>query len=192
VPPFAELFADSSVRPDAAERLAGELLEPYSTRWSRTRAVVRLATDLTMTVEIRDRQTLLAAAWLHDIGSVPALADTGFPALDAAHHLERLGWPRRLIGLIAHHSGARFAAHARFLDVSLDAYPREISPVSDALAYADLHVGLTGGPRSLDEAVTWALRRYPTGSPEAVVHRRWADYVREIEQRVDRRRDVRG
>lgn len=42
-----------------------------------------------------DRDLLVAAAWLHDIGYAPELRDTGFHPLDGARHLEALGAPAR-------------------------------------------------------------------------------------------------
>jgi hypothetical protein len=61
-----------------------------------------------------ERETLIAAAWLHDIGYAPALAKTGFHPLDGARHLEALGVDRRLCCLVAHHSGATFEAEERW------------------------------------------------------------------------------
>ncbi|MFD6855509.1 HD domain-containing protein [Streptomyces diastaticus] len=52
-----------------------------------------------------DRDLLVAAAWLHDIGYAPELRDTGSHPLDGARHLESLGAPARLVRLVAHHSG---------------------------------------------------------------------------------------
>ena len=67
------------------------------------------------TVEPCDRDLLIAAAWLHDIGYSPLVVDTGLHSLDGARYLQRLGYPARLCGLIAHHSGARFEATQRGL-----------------------------------------------------------------------------
>jgi len=46
----------------------------------------------------------MAAVWLHDIGYAPASTPWTQPATST------LGWPRRLTGLVAHHSGALFVA----------------------------------------------------------------------------------
>jgi hypothetical protein len=46
-----------------------------------------------------DRDVLVAAAWLHDVGYAPELAVTGFHPLDGAQHLEAAGFGRRIAAL---------------------------------------------------------------------------------------------
>jgi HD superfamily phosphodiesterase len=71
---------------------------------------------LTLAVEDDQAPLLAAAAWLHDIGYAPVLKTTGFHPLDGAQHLRAADWPELVCGLVAHHSGSRFVAHARGLD----------------------------------------------------------------------------
>src|SRR6266516_1301855 len=97
-----------------------------------------------------DADLLEAAAWLHDIGYAPELVVTGFHPLDGARHLERAGFPGRLVALVAHHSGARFEAAERGLLRELQAWPLEDSPVMDALVAADLTTGPLGQRFSFD------------------------------------------
>jgi HD superfamily phosphodiesterase len=68
-------------------------------------AVAARATELARTVDKADRDLLVAAAWVHDIGYAPPLAVTGFHPLDGARHLDRSGFLARLAALVAHHSG---------------------------------------------------------------------------------------
>ncbi|EEP73100.1 metal dependent phosphohydrolase [Micromonospora sp. ATCC 39149] len=82
-------------------------------------------------------EVLLTAAWLHDIGYAAAPHDTGFHPVDGARYLQALGWASRIVGLVAHHSAARYVARAQGLGEQLACFPCEDSPVSDALIYAD-------------------------------------------------------
>jgi len=50
------------------------------------------------------------------------------PEAYGARHLDRSGFPARLVALVAHHSGARFEAAERGLLGDLDPYPLEDSP----------------------------------------------------------------
>jgi hypothetical protein len=192
-------LADSFVRASDAERLAGAILEPSGARWSRTQAVVRLVASLAHTVELRDREVLLAAAWLHDIGSEPALHDSGFAPLDGARHLEQLGWSLRLCGLVAHHTGDRPLFHAHWLDAELDTYPFEVSPVSDALTYADRQVESPGLPPELRSPFTIGAHHLATSASFSSVRPvlqpvdpAWAAHLQDIDDRVDRRIEVCG
>ncbi|GAB3075783.1 hypothetical protein GCM10027186_34990 [Micromonospora schwarzwaldensis] len=97
-----------------------------------------------------DAQLLAAAGWLHDVGYAPAVADTGFHALDGARWLLRQGFPPRLAGLVAHHSCASYEAEVRGMKPDLMAeFPFEESPTSDALWYADMTTGPGFGPTTV-------------------------------------------
>jgi HD superfamily phosphodiesterase len=60
-----------------------------------------------------DVETVLVAAWLHDIGYSPTAVDTGFHPLDGARYLSAHGWPARICSLVAHHSAAVLMASER-------------------------------------------------------------------------------
>lgn len=122
----------------AALDLAHELLSGVDARWAHTRLAAATARSIAHTVPAQDRELLVAAAALHDVGYAPALLRSGFHPLDGADHLAELGWPVRLVGLVAHHSGSRFMARARGLVDRLDAYPDEGGAVADALVYCDM------------------------------------------------------
>jgi putative nucleotidyltransferase with HDIG domain len=137
-------------------------------RWAHVQAVGARAAELAGAVDAADREVLIAAAWLHDIGYAPQLAITGFHPLDGAQYLETAGFSRRLAALVAHHSGARFEAAERGLDTELAQYPMEEGPVTEALAAADLTTGPQGQRLSYDERLDEILTRYPVDS---TVHR---------------------
>jgi putative nucleotidyltransferase with HDIG domain len=181
------------VRVDAARTLAGTLLSGLGDRWRHTAAVARRAAELGATVHPADRDTLVAAAWLHDIGYSPALAGTGFHPLDGAVYLDRHGWPRRISALVAQHSGAEYLAGAHSLAsghslaAALDRYPHERSPVSDALCYADQTVGPAGERLTLDARMAEMLDRHGPDSVQASVHHLREPYLRAVAHRVERR-----
>jgi hypothetical protein len=76
----------------------------------------------------------------------------------------------RVVGLVAHHSGARFEAAERGLSEELSRYALEDSPVMDALVTADLTTGPGGERLTYDERMEEILSRY---APDHPVHRAW-------------------
>ena len=75
--------------PKHAEAIARDLLAgPLPRRWAHTRGVATKAAALSPILGA-DAGILTAAAWLHDIGYAPVLAQagTGFHPLDGARHL---------------------------------------------------------------------------------------------------------
>lgn len=170
-----------------ARDLAAELLGSSGNRWRHTTAVAERAAELAVTVAEADRDLLVAAAWLHDIGYAPAVVDTGFHPLDGARHLDRLGWPRRIAGLVAHHSGAGFVADALGVGGLLDAYPREAGPVADALAYADQTVDELGRRVPVRRRLAGMLERHGPGSPNARAHRLREPHLLAVAERVEAR-----
>jgi putative nucleotidyltransferase with HDIG domain len=166
-----------------AEVLVGELKD----RWSHTIGVAQRAEELSVTVMPAEREVLVVAAWLHDIGYSPGLRTTGFHPLDGAAYLHKHGWPDRVCALVAHHSGARFVARALGLDQALDRYPYEKSPVSDALTYADQTTGPQGQPMSFDERMAEMLARHGSDSVRAKVHHLREPHLRAIAERVQQR-----
>ena len=148
---------------------AEDLLEPLGARWAHVQAVAEQAGRIALAVLPADeRETLIAAAWLHDIGYAPALATTGLHPLDGARHLEALGVDRRLCCLVAHHSGASFEAEERGYAAELAAFEQEDSPVMDALIYADMTTGPAGQRLAFGARIAEILERYP---PDHPVHR---------------------
>jgi HD superfamily phosphodiesterase len=112
-----------------------------------------------------DRHELIAAAWSHDIGYAPTLAQTGFHPLDGARYLRRLGEiPDRVCALVAHHSGAAIEAEERGLaDELLEEFVRERSATADALWYADMTTGPDGQRLQVAERLNEIRSRYGPG-----------------------------
>jgi putative nucleotidyltransferase with HDIG domain len=160
----------------ASQKLAERLVGPLGRRWLHVQAVAARAEELLPAVRAGssdthvDEETLVAAAWLHDIGYSPEIARTGFHPLDGADYLRGHGFPMRVVALVAHHSGARFEAAERTLSVELSRYGLEDSPVMDALVTADLTTGPGGERLTYNERMDEILSRYASDHP---VHRTW-------------------
>jgi putative nucleotidyltransferase with HDIG domain len=150
--------------PQGAAELAESLLPPLGNRWLHTQAVAARAVEASEALPEDERDLLVAAAWLHDIGYAPELRDTGFHPLDGARHLASLGAPDRLVRLVAHHSGAVYEAEQRGLSAELAVYEREDSPVLDALIFADMTTGPAGQRFDFDRRIDEILVRYEPGS----------------------------
>ncbi len=97
-----------------AERVSRRLLEPLGARWRHTLGVAERARLVGGAFELGEADGLVAAAFLHDVGYAPELAQTGFHAVDGARFLRSCGY-ERLAGLVAHHSGADAEARERGL-----------------------------------------------------------------------------
>ncbi|MFJ7268275.1 HD domain-containing protein [Streptomyces sp. NPDC099050] len=139
--------------PEGAPGLAESFLPPLGNRWLHTQTVAERARKATPAVPEQERDLLVAAAWLHDIGYAPELRDTGFRQLDGARHLETLGATSRLVRLVAHHSGAAYEAEQRGLSAHLAVYEREDSALLDALIYSDMTTGPAGQRLAFDEHI---------------------------------------
>jgi HD superfamily phosphodiesterase len=150
----------------AAEQ-ACERLAPLGERWSHTQGVASRAREIATAVEPDDREILIAAAYLHDVGYAPELVVHGFHPVDGALWLREQGYDR-LASLVAHHSAARFEAEAHGLAGVLATFDDEQSPVSDALAYSDVTTGPRGERLTVAERLSEIERRY--GGDSLVAH----------------------
>ncbi|MEV4275848.1 HD domain-containing protein [Actinoplanes xinjiangensis] len=153
----------------AADLAATKLAEALPRRWVHVQAVAAKAQRISGAVSEPD--LLVSAAWLHDIGYAPDVAETGLHSLDGARWLVRHGWDTRLAGLVANHSCALYEAEERGLAEFLDAeFPRERSATADALWFADMTTGPDGQDLTVDERLREIRRRY---GPEDAVTRFW-------------------
>lgn len=152
-------------RPAAARDLAGLLLSPLANRWAHTQTAAAQAETVVATVPLTDRDHLIAAAWLHDIGYAEQLVDTGFHPLDGARYLLRNGAPMRLAALVAHHSEAALLAEAHGLLDELEEFPRGHLLVCDALVYADMTAGPAGEHMRVSDRLADIRRRHADEGP---------------------------
>lgn len=147
---------------DRARDLARSLLaSPLPRRWAHTQGVAAQATTLAPILG-GDADLLHAAAWLHDIGYAPALATTGFHALDGARYLRDVeDADLRLCRLVAHHSCACVEAEERGLSGVLSA---EFAPGEDTLTspliYCDMTTDPDGNRVTFEVRLSEILSRY--------------------------------
>jgi putative nucleotidyltransferase with HDIG domain len=171
----------------AARDLAHTELAGDVRRLRHCAGVARAAREIVDAVPNHDVDTLIAAAWLHDIGYGPTARATGFHPLDGARFLRRRGWPLRVCGLVAYHSGAYFVAEELGLDGELREFGEERGPLADALTYADQTTGPFGERLPLGDRMADMLRRHGPESANARAHTRRGPYLRAIAQRVESR-----
>ncbi|BAL88625.1 hypothetical protein AMIS_34050 [Actinoplanes missouriensis 431] len=173
-----------TTRADVARSLADALLGEGTDRWRHSAGVAARASDLALRLGL-DHDLLVSAAWLHDIGYAAPLVDTGFHPIDGARHLTSEGWPARVAGLVAYHSGARFVAEIRGLSAELAEFPDEQTVVSDALTYADQTVGPRGQQVDPEARYTEMLHRHGPCSFNARVDPVRRPHLRAIAARID-------
>ena len=153
-----------------AAELARKLLEvPLPRRWAHVQGVAAQARSLAPILG-DDADLLEAAAWLHDIGYSPELADTGFHPLDGARYLRDVEHADpRLCRLVANHSCAILEADERGLaDVLSSEFPSPDPKLNDALAYCDMTTTPTGDVVSVHDRLSEIVERY---GPHDVVTR---------------------
>jgi hypothetical protein len=153
-----------------AAELARKLLEvPLPGRWAHVQGVAAQARSLAPILG-DDADLLESAAWLHDIGYSPQLADTGFHPLDGARYLRDAEHADpRLCSLVANHSCAILEADERGLaDVLTSEFPSPDPKLNDALAYCDMTTTPTGDVVSVHDRLSEIAERY---GPHDVVTR---------------------
>ena len=172
---------------DEARDLIARILEDDPERLHHCAGVAARAQTLVATVPVSAADTLVASAWLHDIGYASRLRDSGFHPLDGAVYLRREGWPDVVSDLVAHHSGSRFVARIRGLDDRLREFEFVEDALSDALTVADNTTGPNGTVMTLDERLRDKHKRHGPESPNARANPERDDYIRAAARRVAQR-----
>lgn len=138
-------------------------------RWRHVQAVAAEAARLCDGLDV-DRRTVVCAAWLHDIGYAPTVADTGFHPLDGARFLREQGWDGEVCRLVAHHTDAARQADPREIGEALRTEFAEPSGIEqDVLWTADATTGPNGERFTLEERIAEVSDRY--GADHFVTHR---------------------
>ena len=146
------------VRSLASDYLAMDLPR----RWLHVQGVARRAVQVAPSLTVSGN-TLVCAAWLHDIGYAPALAVTAFHPLDGARFLTETRASRRLAGLVAHHSCAALEAELRGMADQVAEFDDEDGAVRDALWYCDITTSPDGDPVEATERIAEIKHRYGPG-----------------------------
>ncbi len=159
-----------------ARSLATLLLQGQDQRLAHVAAAAKAASYVALRVPSSQADTIVAAAWLHDIGFATSLRRSGFHPLDGAIYLQDLGWGAPVVSLVAHHSHSRVLAAHLHLGSALAAFPEPDEMSAHVLAYADVVAGADGRGATLSERVS-DLRRKARGAGE--------EYVRAEEERYE-------
>jgi hypothetical protein len=160
-----DMDIDSSPIVQAAQRTARRLLRTDRTRVAHVEGVALAAAHMSDGLPVGTAQSLVAAAWLHDIGHAPNLLRTGFHPLDGALHLAEQGWPDDIVRLVAHHSHAAvLAAHYGVAD-HLDLLAPLPGRAADILTFADLVAGTDGRGTTIQRRLADMRTRHEAGSP---------------------------
>ncbi|MEV6302718.1 HD domain-containing protein [Actinoplanes sp. NPDC051861] len=173
-----------TTRADAAQTIAESLLADMGDRWKHTIGVAEQAARLAGRLGL-DPDVLVSAAWLHDIGYAAPIALTGFHPLDGAVHVVDEGWPSRIAGLVANHSGAKFVAEVKGFAAELALFPDERSLMADALTYADQTTGPRGDRVDPESRYAEMLLRHGPCSANALVDGVRRPHLRGISGRVE-------
>lgn len=175
-----------------ARRLARDELElPLPRRWAHSQGVAAAAIDLAARLDC-DRDLLIDAAILHDVGYAPNIAATGFHPLDGARFLrEEHHAGDRLTRLVANHSFALLEAEERGLRDELESeFPLLDDPLLvDALIYCDMTTSPDGTPTTATARVNEIVARY---GPDTLVGRFIQRAAPEIQSAVSRIQDATG
>ncbi|QWF82129.1 hypothetical protein HUW46_05566 [Amycolatopsis sp. CA-230715] len=130
-----------------------------------------------------EAELLVGAALLHDIGYSPELIDTGFHPIDGARYLRETGAPTRLVNLVAHHSCAYREAELRGLTGELAAFPAEVTPIRDALWWADMTTTPDGEMTTVDQRISEVQARYgPADLVTAFIRQAQGELVGAVER----------
>jgi putative nucleotidyltransferase with HDIG domain len=153
-----------------AQDLARTLLaDALPRRWSHVQGVAARARTLASALG-EDAALLEAAAWLHDIGYHPDLADIGMHSLDGARYLrDQQHADPMLCRLVAHHSCAVIEADERGLaHVLTREFAPPPQPLADALTFCDVTTSPDGEQVQVHHRLAEIYDRY---GPDHLVSR---------------------
>ncbi len=152
---------------ERAQALARDhLAEALPRRWRHVCGVAARAGALPR-LSPEDRALVVAAAWLHDIGYAPGLAETKFHQLDGARAARAAGFDDRVVNLVAHHSSAGTRANGREVGGALASeFPHDPSLPHDELAWCDQTTSPDGAVVDVHERLAEKRSRRGTGGAE--------------------------
>lgn len=146
-----------------AREVAEAYVAPLGRRWTHVQRVAARAEQVAaLFPDVHD--TLVSAAWLHDVGYAPALAHIGFHPLDGGRYVRGQGH-EDVARLVAHHTGARVEATLRGIDGYLEEFPFDDSDLDRALTFCDLTTGPGGAPVRVADRVREIQERYGADHP---------------------------
>jgi putative nucleotidyltransferase with HDIG domain len=151
------------VNVERSRALAQKVLRDEPVKWMHVQAVALVAAAVAEPLGV-DKELLVSAAYLHDVGYAAELRRTGFHPLDGARFLVVAGVPMDVATLVGNHSCAIVEAGIRGLANELCAeFPVRDELAADALCYVDMTCGPTGDTVTVDERLREIRRRYGPG-----------------------------
>lgn len=159
---------------DTANAVTALLNQLAPARRAHSVAVGEAAASKARYVPASDREELITAAVLHDIGY--AVPQVGFHPIDGARHLRDLDYSPLICHLVATHSAAHLEAAERGLPVSIfDPFglDRDTRAHRAVLLWADLTTSPTGTSCTVTERLDEIASRYPDQHPVARYIARW-------------------
>ena len=148
-----------------AEGLTRSLLaDSLPRRWAHVQGVAARARTLQPSLG-PDSDLIEAAAWLHDIGYLPELAESGLHGLDGARYLRDVQHAEPLLcGLVAYHSCAVIEAEERSLaHVLTREFAPPPQPLADALTFCDMTTSPDGEQVQVHHRLAEIHHRYGSG-----------------------------
>ena len=146
-----------------ARGLAAEHLAREGSRWSHVQAVGGLAESLLADGLVDE--SVVVAAWLHDVGYAPAIRVSGLHSLDGAWFLRSLGVSDAVVGLVGRHTGAEFEAEERGLLADFSGLPLVDVDDLEVLTLVDLVCGPAGDFVTPEERLAEIGARYAAEDP---------------------------
>lgn len=150
-----------------ARREAETRLAEQPRRLAHVQGVATTAERLSRRFDALTADSLVAAAWLHDIGYAPSVRRTGFHPLDGAEFVRSSGFGELVASLVVFHTGADAEVAERGVS-GLSTFSEPPRDLLDALTFCDLTTGPDGAPISPRDRLSDVLGRY---GPEDPVHR---------------------
>ena len=175
-----------------AKDVAEEELASTGDRLAHVRGVAATADKVASSLLRNQRDEVVAAAWLHDVGYGPRVRNSGFHPLDGAAFLRSEGFPDIVWSLVAFHSGASEEADERGLKESLSRFTPPPNDLLDILTYADMTTGPTGEPVTVESRIAEILNRYPASDPVYRAVSRSAPGLKAVVRRVDDQLELLG
>jgi HD domain len=148
-----------------AQDLARTLLaDALPRRWAHVQGVAARARSLAPAVGAA-ADLLEAAAWLHDIGYLPELVQTGLHGLDGARYLRDVQHAEPLLcRLVAHHSCAILEAEERGLaSILRREFDTPPPSLAEALTFCDMTTSPDGKHVHVDRRLAEIHDRYGSG-----------------------------
>ena len=157
-------------------------------RWAHVQGVAARARSLAPAIG-PDTGLLEGAAWLHDIGYLPNLAETGLHGLDGARYLRDVRHAEPLLcRLVAHHSCAVIEAEERGLArVLTREFAPPPQPLADALTFCDMTTSPDGEHVQVTHRLAEIHDRYGTAHLVSRSIRRATPLILEAVGQVDAR-----